>query len=145
MENEVIEAPADLTLITKQAAKLKDEIAKLESEIKARKEQYTEVCNNILHTLDLMDLDSIRAHGYLFFKEMRSSVTTPKTLEDKEKLFNWLKEKAIFMEIVSVNSQTLNSLYKNLSEDAAKEGILDFQIPGVANPTTYTTLKLKKG
>jgi len=39
---------------------------------------------------------------------------------------------------------TLNSLYRSLAEDAAKVGILDYRMPGVPEPITYTNLKLRK-
>jgi len=139
------EAPADLQLITKEAAELKAEIAALEAETKVKKDKFGKLTSTILRTLDLMEIDSVRAHGFLFYKQLNTSVTTPKTTEDKEQLFEYLRSKGIFNEFVSVNSQTLNSLYKNLASEAAINGDLDFRLPGVGEPTSYTTLKLKKG
>ena len=139
------EPPADLKVITKDAADLKDEIGKLELALKVKKDRFTLISMEILRTLDLMELDNVRAHGYLFSKEVRSSVSTPKTIEDKKELFAFLESKGLFMEIASVNSQTLNALYKSLAEDAAKAGTLDFKLPGVGEPVTYTNLKLRKG
>jgi hypothetical protein len=83
-------------------------------------------------------------HGYLFFKEEKSSVVTPKTIEEKQALFDYLQEKGLFLEMASVNSQTLNALYKYLAAQAAEEGILEFKLPGVPEPTTYTNLKLRR-
>lgn len=128
-----------------QIATFKNEISDLEAQTNVKKEKYQELCDLMLKTLDLADIDSMKAHGYLFYKETKSSVTTPKTVEEKNLLFEFLKEKGIFMEIVSVNSQTLNSLYKNLAQEAAMEGAIDFRLPGVEAPKLYTTLKLKKG
>lgn len=137
-------APPDLAEVTKRAAVLKGEIAELEAITKRKQEELKSVSNDILRALDLMDLDSIKAHGYLFYKEEKSSVTTPKTPEQKQELFEYLKEQGIFLEVVSVNSQTLNALYKSLAEDAAADGILEFKMPGVGEPTTYTNLKLRR-
>lgn len=142
--SEPVEAPADLQVITKEAAELKEEIAKLEADVKSKKEKFGKLSGTILKTLELMEIDSVRAHGFLFFKELKSSVTTPKTPEDKKELFDFLQEKGIFLEMVSINSMTLNSLYKSLADEAAKEGVLDFKMPGVPEPTTYTNLKLRR-
>jgi len=142
---EPVEAPSDLKVITLEAATLKAQIAKLESELKGKKEKMADICNEILRTLELLELDSIRAHGFLFFKEIKSSVQTPKTPEEKKQLFDFLESKGIFLEMVSINSITLNKLYKDMSEEAAEAGNFDFQIPGIAPATSYTNLKLKKG
>lgn len=130
--------------LTKEAADLKLELEHAETLVSKIKERYNAVTNTILQTLELMDLDSIKAHGFLFYKQNNTSVTTPKTAEDKKLLFEFLESKGIFLDIASVNSQTLNSLYKSLAAEAADEGNFDFKIPGVGEPTTYTTLKLRR-
>lgn len=141
---EAIDAPADLQAITKEAAELKDRISELEITLKNRQDKYRKLCDVILKTLEMMELDQVRAHGYLFFKEVKSSVRTPKDMESKQALFAYLRERGIFDEIVSVNSMTLNSLYKSLADEALKNGILDFKMPGVPEPKPYTNLKLRK-
>lgn len=145
METDVMSSgTVDLSDITKEAATLKKQLEALEAEEKSLKEKYTAACAEILKTLELMGLDSIKAHGYTFFKEVKSSVQTPKTVEAKKQLFEFLESKGIFMEMVSVNSQTLNSLYKSLADEALQAGNIDFTLPGVEAPTPYTTLKLRK-
>lgn len=134
----------ELATLTKEAAELKSELEHAETLVSKIKERYNAVTNTILQTLELMDLDSIKAHGFLFYKHNNTSVTTPKTVEDKKLLFDFLEKRGIFMEIASVNSQTLNALYKSLAAEAADEGNFDFKLPGVGEPTTYTTLKLRR-
>lgn len=73
------------------------------------------------------------------------SVQTPKTHEDKEKFFEWLKAQGedMYLQYASVNSNSLNSLFKIKQEEYAENGeVLD--IPGLGDPTSYTTLSLKK-
>lgn len=141
---EPLAAPPDLAALAEVAATLNNEISTLKAETKAKQESYKDVTGRILKALDLMCLDSLKAHGYTFYKKNNTSVTTPKSTEDKVKLFEFLQERGIFDEMVSVNSMTLNSLYKSLAEEAAKEGNLDFRLPGVAEPTTYITLELRR-
>ena len=128
----------------REAAALKTEIQSKEAEVELLKEKFKGLSDTILGTLDLLELESIKAHGFLFFKETRSSVTTPKSPEEKKALFDFLESKGIFLEMVSVNSQTLNSLYKSLEAEALKRGELEFRLPGVPEPTTYINLKLKR-
>lgn len=135
----------DLAVLAKEAAELREKKLDLERELDGIDATYKSITERILSVLELMELDNFRAHGLLFYKENRSSVTTPKTPEEKQKLFDFLHEKGIFLEFASVNSQTLNSLYKSLAEEAAEKGNYDFEIPGVGKPTSFTTLKVKKG
>lgn len=137
--------PGDLQELTKLAAQYRENIRVMERDLKAAQESYGKAADTILRTLDLMDIDSVRAHGFLFFKERKTSVTTPKTPEEKEQLFEFLQQRGIFLEMASVNSQTLNSLYKSLAEEAAEKGVLDFRMPGVGEPTEYISLKMRKG
>lgn len=130
---------------TEKAASLKLEIERLETETKAKKEELASTCELIKRTLDLAEIDSIRAHGYLFYKENKTSVSAPKDLDAKRELFKFLEDKGIFLEMVSINSMTLNSLYKSLAEQAMEEGVLDYRMPGVAEPVNYVNLKIRKG
>jgi len=131
--------------LVSQAAMCKEAVDALERQLKVSKEALSTVSDKILKTLELMELENVRGHGLLFYKETKSSVSTPKTPEDKELLFDFLREQEIFTEMVSVNSATLNKLYKDFSEKAANEGILDYKLPGVGEPVIYTTLKIRKG
>lgn len=132
---------ADLTLL---ASELKKKLDDYEKALKTVKDQYNAVTDTILRALELADLDSVKAHGFLFYKQTSTSVTTPKTPEEKQALFEFLQSKGIFLEIASVNSQTLNSLYKSLATEAEEKGNYDFKMPGVGEPTTYTSLKLRR-
>lgn len=129
---------------TKELAYLKLQIEAQEATTKQLKDRFAILSAEVLKTLELAEVDSIKAHGFTFYKETKSSVTTPKTNEEKQQLFEFLQNRGIFLDTVSVNSMTLNALYKSLAEDAAKEGILDYRMPGVGEPTTYTTLKLRR-
>lgn len=74
------------------------------------------------------------------------SVKTPKTPEEKRAFFNWIKTNLgedahdIYM---TVNSRTLNSLYKEQSEIAAARGEV-LKIDGLEDPITVTKLSFRK-
>lgn len=75
----------------------------------------------------------------------RTSVTTPKTPEDKAALFEYLRAKGLYESMVGVNSQTLNSFYRQELEIAEAEGrVADFRIPGLGEPTISETVTFRK-
>lgn len=135
----------ELAQMLEIAARMKAEIEKDEESLASKQEAFKSVKESIRRTLELSGIDNVRANGFLFFTKTKSSVQTPKTAEDKKKLFDYLESQGLFLEIASVNSQTLNSLYKNLSEKAAEEGNLDFTLPGVKPAESYVTLEMRRG
>lgn len=74
------------------------------------------------------------------------SVQTPKTPEQKQAFFDWLKKEMGddgFWAYATVNSQSLNSLYtKKVKEYGERGELLD--IEGIDQPTSYTKLSLRK-
>lgn len=74
------------------------------------------------------------------------SVQTPKTPEEKQAFFDWLKKEMGddgFWAYATVNSQSLNSLYKQkVNEYAAKGEVLE--IEGLQPATSYTKLSFTK-
>ena len=64
---------------------------------------------------------------------------------DKAALFKHLEERGISMKYLTVNSNSLNSLYMADWEAAkiAGEG-MDFKMPGVSEPTLFEDLRITK-
>jgi hypothetical protein len=83
----------------------------------------------------------VQGFGTLYFSN-RMSVTMPKNPEDREAFFNYLKEKGAFDGLITVNSMTLNSFYKQEAEIANSP---DFKIPGIGTPTLIKTLNMRRG
>lgn len=81
----------------------------------------------------------------------KASVLTPKTIEDKEKLFQYLRSKGkeVLYSLATVNSQTLNAWYQRELDDAAAKGILGFSVPGVGESVMRESMRFntetKKG
>jgi len=77
----------------------------------------------------------------------RFVVQTPKTNEDKEKLFDYINSKYgrdVLTSKLSVNSATLNSFCKEEREQAERDGQL-LIIPGISDPVHQTSLGFRKG
>lgn len=77
---------------------------------------------------------------------IKTSVTTPKTIEEKEKLFEFLEKKFGREGLIayqSVNSMTLNSLYNKEYEQAIESGT-EFEMGSVlAMPTLTKRLSVR--
>jgi hypothetical protein len=74
------------------------------------------------------------------------SVQTPKTPEQKQAFFNWLREEMGedgYLTYASVNSSSLNSLYKQKVEEYGERGEV-LEIEGLEPPTSFTKLSLRK-
>lgn len=73
------------------------------------------------------------------------SFKTPKTRDDKEKFFNYLKEKGedIYWGLATVNSQTLNAFCKQELQIANDNKVFPFTVPGIEDPTSYKKVIIK--
>lgn len=73
-------------------------------------------------------------------------VPTPKTPEQKQAFFNWLREELGedgYYTYATVNSNSLNSLYKQKVEEYGERGeVLD--IEGLEPPTSHVKLSLRR-
>lgn len=69
-------------------------------------------------------------------------VTTPKDLPSKMELFGWLEKKfgSEYFAYLSINHQTLNSLYNAELKEAGDNGE-EFKIPGLEPATLNTELR----
>lgn len=76
-------------------------------------------------------------------------VATPKTLEDKEAFFGYLKEHygdTFLMDKLGVHSATLNKIYNTALEEAKENGedVSTFSIPGLDSPNVYKNIGFRK-
>lgn len=74
----------------------------------------------------------------------RTSVKIPADPESKKTFFEWLEQEGIYDNMVSVNSQKLNALYKARFEQAIEEGNTEFKIPGIGEPVITPQLSFRK-
>lgn len=75
-------------------------------------------------------------------------VTTPKSLEDKQALFEYLKRELGnegFLASASVNYNTLNRIYNEAFDKAKEDGnAAEFSIPGIEQPQAEFGLSFRK-
>ncbi len=139
----------------KSAIKRLDELdADLDVHAKATKilnEEKTALKAHITGMLKEMNEKTFKSEFGTVTKVTDFSVKMPQG-EDKEKFFNYLKERGAFESLVSVNYQTLNSYYKEQKElavAAAKANgdamaALNFSLPGIGEPKSFETIRFTK-
>ena len=79
-------------------------------------------------------------------KVEKMAVRVPATPDQKKQFFNWLKENMgedVATQYTSVNSQALNSLYNQLTEEYAQRGEV-LNIDGLETPLTRIELSFRK-
>ena len=135
---------SELEEICRKAYEKKVEIESLEdiiSKLKGELEGYKDILVEHLNHFEKSSYDS--GFGRITVKNI-TSVSSPKDPESREHFFNYLKEKGSFEDMISVNSKTLNSWYKQEMDTAIAEGRIDFQIPGLPEPYTKQTITFAK-
>jgi hypothetical protein len=99
----------------------------------------------LLDLLRLLEKDSFKSNVGTFSVSHRLSVRVPGNAEDKQAFFDYLKARGLFDQMITVNSQTLNSFYKAEFEAAKESGEgMDFAMPGIGEPSISETISFRK-
>ena len=101
----------------------------------------------VIEALALEEKDTYICEGIgRVTKVEKMAVRIPSTPEEKTAFFNWLRDNMgedVATQYTSVNSQALNSLYNQLTEEYAERGeVLD--IDGLDVPITRTELSFRR-
>ena len=113
---------------------------------KALYHECEELERKVLSMMEAADKDVYIGAGFRVSKVHKMSVQTPKSPAEKKAFFAWLKEKQgeeVHDAYLSVNSQSLNSLYNDLTEEWAQRGEI-LMIDGLSEPIVRTSLSLRK-
>lgn len=93
--------------------------------------QFQAASNRAANMLETLGLEKFHTPSGTFTYSYQETYRVPKSPEQRQAFFNYLKDKGVYDEMVSVNSQTLNSFAKTEEKNALDEGNFDFQIPGI--------------
>lgn len=133
-----------LNQMVEQLAQLRAEEETLDLERKKLQMKLDALEGQLMEILEEQGMSSFTAPSGLINLVHKSSVTTPKTLEQKRSLFKYLSDRGVFEELVSVNSQTLNSFYRAEEAMALERGEFDFSLPGVGQPSVRNQLRFTR-
>lgn len=107
--------------------------------------------NSDLAKLEVQIMDALVKSGLKKFSGTKgdvnlihdSTVKVPKDPEQKGKLFDYMKERNVFEELITVNHQTLNAFYKTEEALAVARGDIGWSLPGVEQGANRESLRFK--
>lgn len=134
----------DLNALIEQGYQLKKLIEEQENTAKRLREDLLKMQNQILEKMKELNLTSMKHRDCTVIKTSRFTVKNPSTAEEKKAFFDYLQQKNIFEDMVSVNSMRLNAWYKEEIEAAIQSGNFGFKVPGLAEPTAFETISFRK-
>lgn len=136
---EMDKAIAEMKLAQEAYKEASKESARLQGVFKALEEK-------VIQMMEDCEKKTYIAEGVRVTVKYTMSVLTPKTPDEKKAFFAWLREHKgdeIADAYLSVNSQALQSLYNELTEEFASKGEI-LEIDGLQEPTARTSLSITK-
>lgn len=118
-----------------------------EAKSKELTERLEAIKQTIIAHLQENELDSFESTECKIYLSNKSSVKVPRDPEKKKLLFDFIRSKYgpnVLMNMVTVNSMSFNSFYNEEEKHMLESGQIEFSMPGVDQPATYTTLNIRK-
>ena len=125
-------------------ADLREKIDDVKNTKSALEQEYEELSQKIVSYLNAHQKDKYDTPLGTFSIRRRLTYATPKTPEEREAFFGYLKKQGVFDDLITVNSQTLNAYAKRELETAKEEGRTDFEIPGLGDPNLYEKIQIRR-
>lgn len=133
--------------IERLCAKIKDQrevVQKARDAYKLLENELDAIERSLVTTLTELGKTTYRSDVGTFTVRSKSMVRIPKD-ENRYKFFEYLKERGIFEDMVTVHSATLNAWYQQELTNAEERGEgMDFNIPGIPEPEITPTLAFRK-
>lgn len=138
---------ADMTAAVEKLRETKNKYSESKKLADADYEAFKDAEATVLSMLEEAKLDTYIVKGIgRVTKVSQLSVQVPKTPEEKQAFLNWIKERMGddgYWAYTTINSQSLNSLYKNLSAEYASRGEV-LEIDGLQPATSFAKLSFTK-
>jgi hypothetical protein len=107
---------------------------------------YNNLKQSLTEVMQASEVDSFEAETCKAFCKPKSSVSLPKDLGSKARVFDYIKNKYgadTLEEMLTINPKTFNSWYNAEAEAALSEGNLDFKLAGIT-PYEYFSVSFRK-
>lgn len=129
-------------------AKEISEARSIQAEKKIEYSRATEVVDTLeaefMAMLEQSEISSYKSKVGTLTIASRESVKFPQDIEKRLAFAEWAKAQGIYDQIFTVNSQTLNSLYKREKEASELRGELFFELPGIERGSVSQYLTFRK-
>lgn len=138
----------DLEEKCQKLANLREEIETDKRALSVKNEMLENLEGNLMAELKEIGKSSYKSEYGTVMRTEKWRVNLPKTPEEKVAFFNYLKEKGHFDDLITVNSQTLNSYFTQEWEAVKKgdnpEEAIGFTLPGLEQPKLFETLAFRR-
>ena len=135
---------ADIGQLTERGYALKKEIEELDKKSKELGENLSAIQNQIMEEMKNQGMSSFKHAHCMVILNTRFTVKQPVTPDEKQKFFDYLRERKIFEDMVSVNSMRLNAWFKEEMEVAKQKGDFGFKVPGLPEPSSLEYITFRK-
>ena len=133
-----------LTEICQAYADKRAERDELESKVKELSKEAEEIEAKILAYLTEYGMPNFKgAFGTVSVRNTKT-ISQPETMEEKLKLFDYLREQNLFDSMVSVNSRTLSSWASKEIEAKEKDGVYGWVPPGLKPAQNFQKITLSR-
>lgn len=134
----------DMDALIEEIAAKRNEIDAQAEIVKALNKQLDDLEIKCIGYLKELNRENYQSPVGTIYQIKKWRVSTPKTEADKEAFFAYLKERGLFNQYATVNSNSLNAYYASEFEAAKERGEFGFTIPGLSAPSLYETVGFRK-
>lgn len=127
-----------------RASALKTKIDTHKHEMSILQQAYGDLRRQILNILEAAELERLDGSEHTVYRTERRTWKVPQDPERRKVFFEWLDSKHLLWDMATVNHQTLNSWCRAEEEAALERGEVDFNVPGLDEPTVFTDVALRK-
>ena len=122
---------------------LRDDKNELEDRVKDLNTDIADVQARILEAMIEHEIPSVKGSFGTVSVQYQKTFRQPATIEDKLKLFDYLREEGIFNDMVKVDSRTLSSWASKEVEAKERDGVIGWVPPGLEAPSGFPKISLR--
>ncbi len=121
-----------------------DEYDALKAKLSELNAEYERQEFDLINKLEAVNKTDWSIPGYTFKRDIRYSYKVPKTDQEKIEFFNYAEARGVKMQLMSVNSISLNSWVKGELKLREMNNDPSTSIPGLGAPTGTKKIKITK-
>ncbi len=132
--------------VLKEIKQLVNETYAAKLAVKEAEDKYKKLNGRLTELMESSEVDSFEGDNCKAFCKPKSSISLPKDMGAKQKVFDYIETKygkEVLKEMITINARSFNSWYNSEAEAALAEGNIDFNIADI-KPYEYFSLSFRK-
>lgn len=131
---------ADLDALGKEIVSLKDKIERMEADLTAENKALAKLHEKAQHYLKELGRDNYKTPFGTIYRAEKWQYKLPQTDSDWDNFFDWLRERGIYDQYVTVNAASMSSLCEAERKALEQQGEF-FNVPGIEAPKLFETCR----